>query len=180
MKNRIFLLIILNALCISIKAQHHRLKDVQTLTFTDYTAARPAGSPRPVYTNVRIYYRLDSVVEQGENDFKLKLITKVVANPGTSYFDRSGMSAQEIKIAQAHEQGHLLIGYIIANRLEGKISKMKYSKKYAEEVKAAFYGDDNGMVALREEYDRATKNGRNKKEQQQWEKKLQEMFEQSF
>lgn len=160
----------------SAKAQHHQLSDIPKLTDDNYRGKRDNESFQPVKTNVRIYYRLDSIDTTKKDRVSLKVITKVEVYSPLSFFDRSGMSELQVNNAFRHEQGRLLIGYIVANQLEKKLSAKRWSKDYAQEVKTAFYGDNHDFSDLQQQYDAITNYGNDLDAQKRWEVKLTQLF----
>jgi len=162
------------------KAQHHQLSDIPKLSVDDYKGEKDKGSLQPIKTNIRIYYRLDSIDTAKKNRVRLKLITKVDFYSSLSFFDSTGMSETQLSNALRHEQGRLLIAYIVANRLEKTLSNKKWSADYRQEVKSAFYGDNHVFAELQQQYDAITDYGKDLEAQKQWEEKLSELFNQTI
>ncbi|TDQ10310.1 DUF922 domain-containing protein [Pedobacter metabolipauper] len=161
-------------------SQHLRPHDIPKVTLADFKASVKPNAPYPVYINVRIYYRIDSVVKLSDLAYKLKVITKVEQNTGGSFFDQVKVPRKEVDALLNHEQGHLLIGFIIGNKIEKLMSEFIYTADFQGEVRYKFQEYERRLSELHNEYDTATNHSTYKDAQKEWDKKLKLMFEQTW
>ena len=158
------------------KAQHLKVSDIPQLKVEDFKAKAPKDNPYWAYTSYKILYRLDSVIHIAHNKVKLKFITKVDVLNDHNYFNLEKIPADRISSVLNHEQGHVLIGFIIANKLEELLSAKVWSDNFREEV-GKEYGKQLAKYAkLNERYDEATKHGMDDVMQSKWDKELQALF----
>ncbi|WP_285011027.1 energy transducer TonB [Pedobacter faecalis] len=162
-------------------SQHLRRHDIANLTAEDYKGAAPESNARTAFTDVRIYYRLDSITTLADNKVKLSFITKVDQKKESSYLNRDKFSSPPFDKMISHEQGHLLIGFICANRAEKLFSSKVWSANYKEEIRSAFAQYlRNHFHALQSDYDEATSHGSDLKRQEIWAARLSLMFEETY
>jgi len=181
MQNLIRLLLVyLIIFSVPLSAQHLRLHDIPNVTLEDFKAPVKADAPYPVYMNVRVYYRIDSVVKVSDNKFKLKVITKVEPDRQGSFFDRKKVPDHAIAGLLNHEKGHVVIGFICGNKITKQLSSKVYTSNYVAEVRESFHPLLRNLSDLHREYDEGSNHGMNKPEQKLWDRKLIDMFLATF
>jgi hypothetical protein len=164
----------------SASAQHLRPHDIPQVRLSDFQASVKTGAPYPVYLNVRIFYRLDSVNITPENTYRLKVITMVVPYAPGSFFNVKQIDPKQIPQLLEHERGHLIVGYITANRIEKELSASIYSADYLREVKIRFDDIERSLSYLHGEYDAGTNHSIDTNNQKKCFLKLKNMFEETF
>jgi len=164
----------------SSSAQHLRPHDIPQLGLSDFQAPVKTDAPYPVYMNVRIFYRLDSIYITPEHTYRLKVITMVIPYAPGSFFDTKKVDAKQIPHLLEHERGHLIVGYITANRIEKELSALTYSADYPREVKKRFDDIERNLSYLHGEYDAGTNHSTDGNNQKKWNLKLKKMFEETY
>ncbi|WP_157273909.1 hypothetical protein [Pedobacter sp. BAL39] len=125
---------------------------------------------------VKILYRLDSLQQLNTEEFKVKFITKVEPDRAGNFFDLDRVPSEEIEYVLNHERGHLVIGFICANKLEKIISGGTWSKNFRKEIHEEYLKQLKKISRLHDEYDEGTRHGVWKKEQAKWDRRLRELF----
>ncbi|WP_256007509.1 DUF922 domain-containing protein [Pedobacter deserti] len=177
-----FLALLLFILAFSFDAfsQHLKLEDIPQLKVEDFKGAPPADTKYWAYTGMKIPYRLDSIVKTGDGMVKLKFITKVDVNHAENYFDLERIPKRQVGKILNHEQGHVTIGFIVANQLETLLSSKTWTENFRDEVRKEYLKYVAKYSELHQRYDEATSHGMNDEMQNKWDQQLKAMMQNSF
>lgn len=160
-----------------LKSQNLWAKDIPELKLSDFQAAVPRGASHPVFINVITYYNFDSVVNIGNNRYKLRVRTSVDPDRKNSFFDQSRIRKHEVPHLLNHERGHVIIAFIGANIIAKSLNAKVYTADYTKEIAQEFQRLLTDLNVMQGVYDKATSHSMDYEEQRVWDKKLMQMFE---
>ncbi len=144
-------------------------KKRRTLTWADFKAAPIASSPNAALTStsILIQYRWDS-----DNKFEYYLAC-------VFYPHKSWTKNKSDRILR-HEQGHFDISQLFTRMLHKELSTRTLQSADVEKGVSALYQRVNKEQAdFQKQYDSETNHSRNTEAQQQWEKKLAAMLQET-
>jgi predicted secreted Zn-dependent protease len=176
LKIQIFLAVLPAILAPMLCFSQFRYAEVPIIKIEDYKGNR-GGAKFAAYTTSRVYYRIDTAIKLSDNKFKVLIRTKVEMNKEASFFDTTRLHKEYIPKLLNHEQGHLYLAYIAANKLEREMAKLKFSSNFVAEVRDKFrefnqiFGQDDLL------YDKETNHSGNDKAQKKWDEKFRKLLE---
>lgn len=164
-----FFIVLLTILPSFVFAQH-KFSDIQLIEVGDFQAKPPENSKFPIYTNSRVYYRIDTVIQNSKNKYEVHVKTKVEMYKEGSFWDSVMVKQDATARMLNHEQGHFYIAHIAANKLEKELSSLTYSENWKEEVNKKFHELNKKFGRMDVDYDEETLHGRDLTAQRKWDK----------
>lgn len=109
-----------------------------------------------------------AIAELKANTFEIKLYTTM--HPSNSYIRESVLKQSQTNIDYLlkHEQNHFDISEIYAREAARLLVETSFSKNFIVEIRKLMQGVFERSEAFQDEYDAATRNGRDKEAQLQW------------
>ncbi len=161
-------------LLISITQAHaqHKLAEIPLLKVEDYKAKVPENAPYPIYTNSRVYFRIDTVIQKAPHQFQVAIKTKVEMYQPNSFWNTAVVRENTVQRMLTHEQGHVYIAYIAANLIEKDMLTFTFTDNWRAEVSKKFQELNQKYGKMDGDYDNETMHSRNLAVQEKWNKKL--------
>lgn len=146
----------------------HKFADIPLIKISDFEGQPPSNSKFPIYTNSRVYYRIDTAIQVSEIKYKVIVKTKVELYHEGSFWDQKKVNSDVRERMLNHEQDHFYIAHIAANKLESELSSITYTSDYQEEVRNKFHELNRKLAEIDVKYDKETQHSRNLKAQEKW------------
>ena len=106
------------------------------------------------------------------NAVKVRVTMRITPNSEKSYFDQSRVNKANIDRLVNHEQGHIVLGFIIGKQVEDALNAASYTVNYKEEIRRNYQLFYARYEKLQLDYDKQTRHGADLKAQESWNKKL--------
>lgn len=156
------------------------IEDVPKIDLNFFRGAPPADEKYAAKVFTKAKYRYNAVKQPGTNEYKLNFKVTVTLDSARSYFTKTDAKTDIIQNLLKHEQGHVLIAFIICRRIEQELSNLSYSAKYDDEAREKFEDYYQKFNHLQSEYDDATNHNIIREAQLKWDEKIAEMFRETF
>ena len=154
----------------------HKLSDISLITIDDFKGVPPKNSTFPIYTNSRVFYRIDTVMQKSEHKFKVRIKTKVEMYHEGSFWNTTLVKMDAVPRMLNHEQGHFYIAHIAANKLEKELPSFTFTENWKEEVNKRFHELNRKFGEMDVKYDKETMHGRNLTAQKKWDTWIREQL----
>ncbi|TSJ43116.1 DUF922 domain-containing protein [Mucilaginibacter corticis] len=172
---KLWLCVILLTFTVYAHAQH-KLDEIPLLKVEDYKGKIPENAPFPIYTNSRVYFRIDTVIQKDPHQFQVGIKTKVEMYQPGSFWNTALVPENTVQRMLKHEQGHVYIAYIAANLIEKEMLTFTFTDNWRTEVGQKFHELTQKYGKMDGDYDNETMHSRDLAEQEKWNKKLVNML----
>lgn len=171
------LLVLFNILTLLIMAnqvsgQSFITKDIIQIDLSFFQGSAPKNSPYASMTFIDYDYQFAVESNSRTGEVKVNLTVNIVPNSAKSYLDVSRVHKNDIDRLVNHEQGHIIIGFIIGKKVEDELNACCYTRNYKEEIRTNYQKLYARYEKIQLEYDRQTRHGANLEAQERWNKKL--------
>jgi hypothetical protein len=153
-------------------SQIYSSKDIPILTPMFFKGKRPDSSLYAASVYIKTNYKYFVRPESTDSSIYLKIIITIQLDSMRSYFPKSDLKEAQQKALIKHELGHVMIGYIVGNSIEKKLSELSYSNNYQMEIEEKFQKYFKEYDNLHNQYDNETNHGTYEVLQILWDKKL--------
>ena len=147
-------------------------KDIVQIDLSFFQGSAPKNSPYASMTFIDYDYQFDVESNSRTGEVKVNLTVNIVPNSAKSYLDVSRVHKSDIDRLVNHEQGHVIIGFIIGKKVEDELNACRYTRNYKEEIRANYQKFYTRYEKIQLEYDKQTRHGANLEAQERWNKKL--------
>jgi len=145
-----------------------KLKDIPLLSRSDFRAHVPYNARFPIYINIKTYYKIDTIIKKGDNNYQVFVKTKIEPLLDESYWDTQRIDMQDVGQLLMHEQGHLYLAYICGNNIEKVMPTIDFTANWKEEVRKKFFELLRDGQKSNIKYEEETAHGLNLKQQGKW------------
>lgn len=144
-----------------------KLSDIPVLGKDDFQAPVPKRSEFWINISSVIYYRIDSVAQEGDQ-FRVWIKTKVEMQKHLSFWNHKKVKPKYEAQLLLHEQGHFYMSHIVANRLEKLMPGFVFSENYQQEVREKYNELQGKLYHQFSNYEKDTKHGMDVEKQKEW------------
>lgn len=155
-----------------VSGQDFSSKDILQIDLSFFQGSAPKNSPYASMTFIDYDYQFAVESDSRTGEVKVKLTVNITPNSTKSYLDVSRIHKNDIDRLVNHEQGHIIIGFIIGKKVEDELNACRYTRDYKEEIRANYQKFYSKYEKIQLEYDRQTRHGANLEAQEHWNKKL--------
>ncbi|HMI04873.1 MAG TPA: hypothetical protein VK541_20460 [Pedobacter sp.] len=140
-KNLFLVLLLLPFGILQSSAQEYISKDIPVIELSFFKGAVPENSDFASTTFIDYSYKFAIERSTRTNRVKVSLTMSVVPNSEKSFFDVSRVNKADIARLVDHEQGHIVIGFIIGKKVEDALNAVSYTaiiKKRSARIMKSF------------------------------------------
>lgn len=157
-------------------AQSYTPQDIPQIDLSFFKGSIPENTDYASMTFIDYSYRFAIEGNARTNEFKVNLALKVTPNSTKSYFDISRVKSEHVEQLLNHEQGHIVLGFIIGAKIEEALNACRYTKNYNKEIRANYKKFYTMYEKLQFQYDKETRHGADQNAQTKWNDKLSLLF----
>ncbi|WP_316809837.1 DUF922 domain-containing protein [Pedobacter heparinus] len=119
-----------------------------------------------------IDYDYDFQIQSNKQSTEVKVKVNISPNGARSYLDRKRVKEANIDQLVEHEQGHVIIGFIIGKQVEEALNASRYTRNYKQEINANYKKFYARFEKLQLRYDEETNHGANREAQARWNREV--------
>jgi predicted secreted Zn-dependent protease len=172
LRNLFLVLLILPFVIAQSSAQDHISKDIPLIDLSFFKGAIPENSAFASTTFIDYSYKFAIERNTRTNQVKVRLNMTIVPNSEKSFFDVSRVDKGDIRRLINHEQGHIVIGFIIGKKVEDALNAVSYTANYKEEIRINYQKFYARFEKMQFDYDKETRHGADLEAQTKWNKKI--------
>lgn len=169
---RTILVFILFFLATGTKAQDNVSKDIPQIDLSFFKGSAPEDSPYASMTFIDYDYQFAIERNTRTGEVKVKLTVNITPNSAKSYLDITRVNKNDIERLVNHENGHIILGFIIGKKVEDELNACRYTINYKEEIRANYKKFYTRHEKMQLEYDEETRHGADLEAQESWNKKI--------
>nr|WP_068890040.1 DUF922 domain-containing protein [Pedobacter panaciterrae] len=158
-------------------AQGNTYKGIPIIDINFFKGPVPANTSFASMTYIDYSYGFNIESTRSFRDVKVKVTLNISPNSSRSYLDRSRIKDENLDQLIAHEQGHIVIGFVIGKQVQDALNASHYTKNYKEEIKTNYNKFYKEFEKLQYQYDEETSHGSDKEAQIKWNRKIQLLAE---
>ncbi|HMI05001.1 MAG TPA: DUF922 domain-containing protein [Pedobacter sp.] len=155
-----------------VSGQNLITKDFMQIDLSFFQGSAPKNSPYASMTFIDYDYQFAVESNSRTGEVKVNLTVNIAPNSTKSYLDVSRVHKNDIDRLVNHEQGHIIIGFIIGKKVEDELNACRYTRNYKEEIRTNYQKFYSRYEKIQLEYDKQTRHGANLEAQEHWNKKL--------
>ncbi|MES2455625.1 MAG: DUF922 domain-containing protein [Bacteroidota bacterium] len=150
--------------------------DIPKIDLNFFKGEVPKNSAYASMTFIDYVYGFSIERNTRTNAVKARITMRITPNSDKSYFDRSRVNKADIDRLVNHEQGHVVLGFIIGKQVEDALNAASYTVNYKEEIRSNYQRFYARYEKLQLDYDKQTRHGADLKAQESWNKKLRRLI----
>jgi predicted secreted Zn-dependent protease len=155
-----------------VSGQNFITKGINQIDLSFFQGSAPKNSPYASMTFIDYDYQFVVESNSRTDEVKVDVTVNITPNSAKSYLDVSRVHKNDIDRLVNHEQGHIIIGFIIGKKVEDELNACRYTRNYKEEIRINYQKFYATYEKIQLEYDRQTRHGANLEVQKRWNKKL--------